>query len=258
MRNNKKVVTALVVSVVALAVLISSSVALFTDAKEASLSGKAGTVKIALVDNSTKFTHKYKNATAPNNINPGDNDPKNPDDANPGTDHIIEFEVRNQGNKSVATRHMIVITASKVVDGTTVVMDPTMFFLADLSSGKPSKIEPKPENIIKDGSGKPIAVKYEFYPSDIFNGVGTNAEIETGGITNKAYQYHFAMDRNADNTYQGVDVKIDIIVEAMQYRNTTLTDWKAIASRTVTINSSVSIGSVPMANQDKNGNNFPS
>ena len=247
LRNNKKVIVSLVVSVLALAVLIASSLALFTDAKSASANGKAGTVKIDL--EGAKFTHKYQGQTSVNNINPGDNDPEKKPGQRPGTEHAIEFDVSNKGNKSVITRHTIIITATK--NGA--VIDPSVFFL--LTGNPLAKITPT--EVVKSG-GKVLAIKYVLYPADIYNGIGTNAEIETGGLTGvKHYVVPFGMDRLADNSYQGVDVKVDIIVEAMQYRNTVSTDWATIATKTVSIVNGVSVKVVPEQNQDAKGNAIP-
>lgn len=51
----------------------------------------------------------------------------------------------------------------------------------------------------------------------------------------KEYKYMLGMSKMSTNKYQGATVTIDIIVEAMQYRNTNgLSDWEAISTNTIT------------------------
>ena len=51
----------------------------------------------------------------------------------------------------------------------------------------------------------------------------------------KTYSYMVGLDKASTNKYQGATVTIDVIVEAMQYRNTDgLADWKAISTNTIT------------------------
>lgn len=51
----------------------------------------------------------------------------------------------------------------------------------------------------------------------------------------REYSYMVGMDKDSTNKYQGATVTIDVIVEAMQYRNTDgLADWKSISTNTIT------------------------
>lgn len=51
----------------------------------------------------------------------------------------------------------------------------------------------------------------------------------------KEYTYMLGMDKASTNKYQGATVTMDVIVEAMQYRNTNgLADWKTISTNTTT------------------------
>lgn len=51
----------------------------------------------------------------------------------------------------------------------------------------------------------------------------------------REYTYMLGMAKEATNKYQGATVTIDIIVEAMQYRNTDgLADWEKISTNTIT------------------------
>jgi hypothetical protein len=51
----------------------------------------------------------------------------------------------------------------------------------------------------------------------------------------KTYTYMLGMSKMSTNKYQGATVTIDVVVEAMQYRNTDgLADWEAISTNTIT------------------------
>lgn len=96
-----------------------------------------------------------------------------------------------------------------------------------------------------DGDGNPImcwAVKYEFTP-DIFEGCGLQAELEDRSTPNlviaendgkdaatKDYTYELSMDKHSENQYQGAEVFIDATFEAMQYRNTSQSDWEIVTT----------------------------
>ena len=84
-----------------LAILGVGSLALFTARTDSDFSAKAGTVTIDL---------KELNMTNSKNVNPGDNDPDNPVGAAEGTEHKFTYEVYNTGNKSIRTRHTIILT----------------------------------------------------------------------------------------------------------------------------------------------------
>lgn len=76
--------------------------------------------------------------------------------------------------------------------------------------------------------------------SDIFDGVGLQAELETDSTAKgdgavaatKNYDYKLAMDLETTNNYQGVALSIESTFEAMQYRNTTRDDWKVVSTET--------------------------
>lgn len=116
------------------------------------------------------------------------------------------------------------------------------------------------------------AIKYVFY-SDSFDGFGLdlneggNAEKENSddvisasentedSPVTKEYSYDFAMLREAPNKYQNADITVDILVEAMQYRNTTDEDWSTISQVERTYSAAnVNVISVPKENEDAEGN----
>lgn len=102
MKSSKKLGVALLAVATALAVLVISAFALFSDGDNASTKGQIGTVEIGIVDDEVTLSND-------DNLNPGDYDPNNPDDANPGTPHDLEFAIENLGNKSIDLRNTIVL-----------------------------------------------------------------------------------------------------------------------------------------------------
>ena len=44
------------------------------------------------------------------------------------------------------------------------------------------------------------------------------------------------MDKDAKNIYQGANFNLDVVVDAMQYRNTTNSNWTEVASEKITGN----------------------
>ncbi len=241
MKSSKKFGIAVLAVTSAIAILVISAFALFSDNEEKGTSGTIGTVGISLSD---------PTLSNDDNINPGDYDPNNPDDANPGTDHDLAFTISNTGNKSVDVRNMIVIS---VADEAGHIYDPTVFSLYTEKDGEYAKagteLAPKFFMVYGDDTlytaaqipagSEIVAVVYYTDPDDAvcLNGVGEAAE-EEDGITETShdYLYYLVMDRDADNNYQGLTCKIDVIAEAKQHRNTDNDDWEKIATKSITFN----------------------
>lgn len=269
MKTSKKLTIALGASVVAIAVLVGSAFALFSDSETANAGAKAGTVDIDLT------TPVLQNN---GNINPGDSDPSNPPGSNPGTDHSLTFSVTNTGNKSVYNRNVIVISAKDKTNAGW--LDARVFRLFETTSA-PTAPAPKVigSEVVKKyyvladysetetlpaATTKVIAVKYVIDKDKsnkdlVLNGDPTNplgaVETETGYTSNtNNYHYLFSMDRVADNTYQGCDIDIDIISQAMQYRNSVNADWQTIATKTISTSAKdYKVPGVPEENEDKTG-----
>lgn len=249
---------------VAAGLLIGGTLAVFTARVDSDFEATVGTVRIEL-DN--------LNMTYPNNINPGDNDPANPELAVEGTEHVFSYDVYNTGTKSVRTRHTIMLTVDKAGDSEELL---DARYLALYIDNK--EIADK-YYVMEDGSVRTSlakddvnfvsAVKYVFL-SDIFDGKGV--DIEKGGnaekeaIANvvkqnasgnvvKSYDYDFSLLREADNKYQGCDVNIEVMVEALQYRNTAVSDWDlaSIVVRQYT-SADVTVNVVPAVDENREGN----
>ncbi len=262
--KNKKTVVGLA-SATAVLVLGASTLAMFTAKDESDFKAKAGTLGIE-VD-----ALKMEN---PNNINPGDNDPSNPADAVAGTEHEFEYTVENLGTKSARTRHTIILTATE--NGTSNVLDARhmIMFGNDKELVKKFYVLEDDTEVSELKEGQFVkAVKYIFI-SDIFDGVGKDikeggsAEKETvenvvsenkNGKVEKTYTYDFGLLRSATNKYQAADFHIDVIVEAMQYRNTDKSDWETVTRVERTYSTANVNGTyVPAQDEDKDGNKLSS
>lgn len=274
MTNKKKIIAAGGVTLAAAAIIVGTSLALFSDTDNNSAVAKAGTLDIAISD--AVLTNNM-------NINPGDNDPKTPttykptpgnpqyDPDNPDkeievstTEHILSYRVNSLGSKSAKTRQTIVISAKDAAGNP---IDASVFALYEDKNGNGRADEGEELEVktieestafVKDGN----AVVYRT-TTDTFDGINTNgekdAEIEedTTAKYNEEdnscyadYSYLFGMSRLADNTYQAADITIEIVVEAMQYRNTEESDWNIVSTkRLVSAVSGVDLSVVPRADQ---------
>lgn len=258
--ENKKLKLTLISTTAAAVLLGLGAFALFTDNADTSTKAKGGTVEVD-VDQPTLSNG--------GNINPGDNDetvpetyipdPDDPlyeedEDGNPipvpvsTTSHELKFNVENLGNKSIRTRHTLII---KCASPEGEALDASVFSLL-VSMGEELEVK---SFVLDDGSeiapedledGMFVsAVKYVYTP-DIFDGVGPDSEKEENSTVKavtddngtetaqKEYTYLFKMAKEALNEYQGADISIDVIVEALQYRNTVSEDWQLMTSQTVT------------------------
>lgn len=190
------------------------------------------------------------------------------------TNHKFSFVVSNDSNKSIRTRQTIVISA---LNKNKEILDPSVFKLLsrdektyreELGSKAvlgekyyvlkdSTEITDEEYDLLVKENKKPevIAIKYLSTPN-IFDGKGTSIENggdaekedvnkigpnlvqEKDGSVSKLYEYNFVMSYEATNGYQAADVKIDVIVEGLQYRNTTNQEWKTIAVKTISAGTS--------------------
>lgn len=225
-KSFKKKVSALALGVSGI-VIAGASLALFTDRASLNTKGTAGTLGLDV---------KELNMTNKDNINPGDNDPEALKNTQSTTPHEITFSVTNTGNKSIRTRHTFVLN---VKDTKGVNLDPSVI---EILNNEDKKVELTGKKYIDSKgvetdtkSNDVVAIKYVIL-SDTLNGIGAGdaVEKEEGGKEGQQnYKYHLKMSKNAENEYQGATVNMDVVIEAMQYRNTTDDDWKEIKKETI-------------------------
>ena len=230
MTKKAKIICAALAGVTALGIVGSMGLAFFTDTDSTEATAKAGSVIIDVTD------LEIENA---DNVNPGDEDINVPKDSREGTSHDFKFTVTNSGNKSVVTRNIITLTIKK--DGN--VLDANMLALYE------NRKELSKKYVQLDGStdfipyedyttGKIVAVRYIVTGASL-NGTGDAAEIEEGITSTKQdYSYDLSLSLEATNGYQLADIKADIEVQAMQYRNTKDSTWETVFTDTKTATTS--------------------
>lgn len=232
--SKKKIAIIAGTAVAAAAITAAGVLATFTDNAVVTQPAQAGSVDISV--SGLKLTNA-------NNINPGDHDiymPNDPSDPrNAGTEHDITFTVTNLGTKSVKTRHVVKITLENKN------LDPSVFMI--------NKNGAEIENSIRyietaDGlvpsdkynaakNGKALAVVY-YIIENVLDGAGTPlsadgmsgvAEVENPVQTTSAsYEYNFGMDHRATVEYEKCKINVSLEIQAMQYRNTTGSDWATL------------------------------
>lgn len=283
--NKKKAIATSLIAVASLGLITAGTLALFTDYADADDEGIAGILDINIHD--FKMTNK-------DNINPGDNDPLAPttyvplsgdplyDPANPTaevpvstTDHVITYSISNDGNQSARVRRSFYISC-KTPSGE--VLDPSNFYLFNGAHGEGELADKylidSENNQYLVGPADPVAHPAQTVPADakiiavkyvenldIYDGIGKGAQkekeatvTEKDGKVSKDFLYHFGMAQSSPNIYQGVNVEIEIIVEGLQFRNTTDAKWEVTSTHIVNattsgINVPIVPSAVPIENQ---------
>ena len=265
--NFKKILLTYICIFLALIVLIIGTLAYFTDATSANAAGRMGSLQIVLSD-----------ITITNSeiLNPGDGDlsleGKDVAGYSLGTaasgimntlTHELIYKIENIGNKSAYTRHTILISISK--NGKN--LDPTYLSIHDgrKELGSKSYIMQNGEeynDLSKIASKKDIKyIKYAF-ESDLLNGKVNSLftdEFETeenGKSGEQTYSRILAIDHSMNNDYQSAYLSIDVVAEAMQYRNNPDKIWSSLSRINNIIGEDYEIITVPDYSQDKDGNTY--
>ena len=266
MKKQKKIIFGSLLS--AFAILTIGSFAFFSDFSNSSVTGKGGSVDVSIGD--VVMTNSQ-------NINPGDGDPETEktyiplpgdplyDEDNPNTEvnvsttpHNISFSVENKGSKSVRTRQTFLLKVNNGED----TLDPRVFSILNTDNEELGSNSEVKTYILSNGletssvneDDDVVAIKYQV-TSDIFDGVGENAEIEDlstvksfNDVSLRYYNYILSMKKDSKNVYQNATVNIDVIVEAIQFRNTTPDDWQVVSTSTITgTTTNETISAVPNA-----------
>ena len=251
--KNKRLKFAIAAIIACIALLIGATLAYFTDRALSTATGTAGTVKIKIDD--AQFSLINPNGTI--------------DNFNPGDGRLIKAPVENLGNKSVDIRQSFKITMipANLTVFTALPNDPTnpmgwaIYTLSNctLDAGTGNYVvnsgaTPIAIPTVTTNSGGSITLSY-LVPTDVvLNGVGTNAETESGvTIAKTSNTFVVAMMPGSDNSYQGATVKLDVLAEAKQHRNTASVSWASLQQASTTISSGTGINVVPAANQTFNG-----
>lgn len=232
---SKKKIAIIAGAVVAAAAITTAGVlATFTDNAVITSTATAGSVDISVAN---------LTLTNANNINPGDHDIYMPDDPNDprnaGTQHDMTFTVTNLGTKSIKTRHVVRISLENES------LDPSVFMINEDNAEIENSIRyietakglvpSDTYNAAKDG--KALAVVY-YIIENVLDGAGKPlaadgmsgvAEVENAvQTTSMDYKYNFGMDHRATSEYEKCKINISLEIQAMQYRNTTGSDWAVL------------------------------
>lgn len=256
MNNKKKIAIAGGVSVAAIAALCAGTFAFFSDTSDKVTTATAGIVDIT-VDQDLALSN-------PDNINPGDNDPFNPEGHRPGTAHDLTFGIANLGNKSIMTRNIITLS---VKDQANNLLDPSVYHLL-------ANAQMNADGTVADGQSlEDIEVVEVYYagpdlvfsktrPADCqyvryittqvaLNGADGSTQRETedglatGQLANGAtvaddgasvdYLYRLMMEHDTQDEYELSTLQIEIESQAMQYRNTSDDTWTTIFTDMLTM-----------------------
>lgn len=196
---------------------LAGTFAYFTDRVETSATAKAGTVDIALDANWTNVA----------NFNPGDK-------------ADLDYQVSNDGNKSVDVRERLVVTSSVALDAAAQA-EFEVYKAADVEQDAAGAYVPKAEaKPVTDGakrivSGDSKSITYVL-PEYTLNGTGTAAETESGvSATDHSADYVLVFKGASSNVFQDADVKVSLLAEAKQHRNTDGNTWTTVSSESITL-----------------------
>ena len=238
MKNKKKLISALSI-VCAIALIFTGAFAFFSDSATLTQTSKVGEVDIN-VEGGLFHSNRL------NNLNPGDNDPDVPRNNRPGTDHELSLEVDNLGNKSIIFRTLIEVSATKK-DGTAFTAEELMSII--LSEKQNVTTVTNQNNISLNDADKYTTItrlESTGYNDDkliyiiggttengntyVLNGTGNAAELESGvNRTSTVQTIDIGLDKNiSSDAFEGANIVFSVIVQAMQYRNTSDADWETI------------------------------
>lgn len=199
--------------VLAITMLLSCTMAYFTDRATTQATGTAGTVAISL-NSGIDLT-----------------DAKGMDILNPGDRRSAEFSVHNEGNKSIDVRTTIVLTAQSV-------HYPDLVFTGSSTTQSEFDLYLRDDVELLEGRGyapkagkQPLQVKSidkdtitYIVPQYSLNGNSERYdEVETiDGVEGFAHTYDYVLvfKGEAGNEWQDVSIQLDVLVEAKQHENT--------------------------------------
>ena len=246
MKIKKKLLSTLSI-ICAFAIIFGGVFAFFSDSASLSENTKVGTVDI---DVEGGLIH----SNTLNNLNPGDNDPDVPEDYRSGTDHELSFKIDNLGNKSAIYRTVIEVSAIKS-NSTPFTTEELMAII--LSEKQDVSTITTQNNITSTDIDKYNTVNRldatgydnnklvyiiggitENGMTYVLNGTGEDAETEINVTTSSTVQtFDVGLDKDlASDAFEGATITFNVIVQAMQYRNTGDEEWNNIFEQTYTIN----------------------
>ena len=234
--NNKKKLLIAGASTLGVAIVGFGAYAYFSDKDSETVNGTVGTVDITATD--AVLSHTYNGQKAPDNINPGDNDPDQPGTpSRPGTDHELSFDINNLGSKSVITRSKITVTAEDRDGNAISAADLINIILSEKTDADNyviSKLAPLTYDAADEKLVYIVGGTSDRGLVDVLNGVGDNAERETGvDVTSMTKTFDIGLEKEVGTTarsvLEGATITFTVEVQAMQYRNTADSDWETLS-----------------------------
>ena len=235
--NNKKKLMIAGASTLGVALVGLGAYAYFSDKDSETVNGTVGTVDITA--SNAVLSHTYNGAEAPNNINPGDNDPEqgNEEGRRGGTDHELSFDIDNVGSKSVITRSKITVTAVDRDGEAISAADLINIILSEKTADENytlTKLAPLAYEAADDKLVYIVGGTSDRGLVDVLNGVGGNAELETGvTATSMTKTFDIGLEKEVGTTarsvLEGATITFTVEVQAMQYRNTADSDWATLS-----------------------------
>lgn len=282
MNRNKKIAAAVCATAAAGVAIVGGTLALFTDNADKTTKAVAGNVDIYASDlslsNPDNINPGDNDPDLPDKYEPTPGDPSYDNRDENGevpistTGHDLTFTITNNGNKSIRTRQTFVLSVknngqyldARRVQLYEVAADEKTAADKELSVGTTHSFDGDNGKtyIASDGTEYMDAaaipdgvliqsIRYRVTP-DTFDGVGIGAELEDGTTVksdgkeaaSKDYIYKLALDMETPNEYQGAEINIEAVFEALQYRNTSHSDWEIVS--TDNFNASIAGSSVQM------------
>lgn len=235
--NNKKKLLIAGASTLGVALVGFGAYAYFSDKDSETVNGTVGTVDITATD--AVLSHTYNGQEAPDNINPGDNDPEqgNEEGRRDGTDHELSFDINNLGSKSVITRSKITVTA-KDRDGRAITAADLMNIILSEKTDAADYVLTKLAPVADEGTATSLVYIVGGTSDrglvDVLNGVGDNAELEADvDVTSITKTFDIGLEKEVGTTarsvLEGATITFTVEVQAMQYRNTADSDWETLS-----------------------------
>lgn len=218
---------------ISMIVIIVSSFALFSDTGIVAFSATVGTLRLNI---QKKANSKYSMIGGVENVTAYDN---HIEALSPGDIIDIGYTAINEGSKSVFLRTTITFT----IDGENIpddVLD--NFYIVPYSEDEPQSqraalragaLSNSLTLIQKDNSTEELQVYEYAMDSEDFKILNGNInlpkrEVEDNGIDEFIAKYLLYFDSSAQNEYQGINIEIDVKVEASQYRNNENMVWQIV------------------------------
>ena len=254
MKNKKKLLIASA-SALGCAAIGFGAYAYFFDSDSHNNDINVGTVSVT---GSVNLNHKDADGKSLNNLNPGDNDPTISTNARNGSDHELEINYENTGNKSVLTRTVITVTGTKA-DGTPLTKETLARYIllgrnntqgdvlgnTAIASNKQNialetviSVNEEGKNVYTVDANNPNSNVY-IIDTGILSGVGNVSEKEEDAngkeyASSDSLRLDLGLDYDTGLDLMGAEISFKVQVQAMQYRNTNDAQWDVLFENTYT------------------------